>query len=124
MKHEFHRILVVQSVPELAEYTCGLLDDIGFRHIARAETAQEATELLKKAKESQRQFQAIVCDDEIREGALALIDACEGLPVLAISDPANENNLQLAARLGLSGLIFRPYGKAHFEKALSQLLRA
>lgn len=124
MKHEFHRILVVQSVPELAEYTCRLLDDIGFRHIARAETAQEATELLKKAKESQRQFQAIVCDDEIREGALALIDACEGVPVLAISDPANENNLQLAARLGLSGLIFRPYGKVHFEKALSQLLRA
>ncbi|MFP5459438.1 MAG: hypothetical protein ACLGG7_11950 [Bacteriovoracia bacterium] len=122
MKTEYHRILVVQSVPELAEYTCGLLDDIGFRHIARAETAQEATELLRKAKEGHRQFQAIVCDDDIRDGALALIDACDGVPLLAISDPANDNNLQLAARLGLSGLIFRPYGRAQFETALAQLL--
>lgn len=123
MRTPLLRILVVQAVPELAAYTCGLLDDIGFRHITQASSAREAIELLRSARENARMFQAVVCDDGVLDGDGQLLEACGDVPVLAISGPESPHNLQLAARLGLSGLIFRPYGRAQVESAIAQIVR-
>ena len=122
MKSHFQRVLVIQSVPELAAYTCGLLDDIGFRHVIEARDAEQAEKLLKNAEEKNRPFQVIVCDDAIPGGALPIESISKNTPLLVISEAQNPTNLRLAARLGLRGLIFRPYGRVQFEEALRAVL--
>lgn len=123
MKTHFQRVLVVQSGPELAAYTCGLLDDIGFRHVIEARDAEQAEKLLRNAQEKSRPFQVIICDDAIPGGALPIELLSKETPMLVISESQNPTNLRLAARLGLSGLIFRPYGRIQFEEALRTVLK-
>lgn len=124
MRNLYQRALVIQSGQELSAYTCALLDEIGYRHVIEASDLQQAEKLLRNAVEKNKPFQVIVCDDAISEGALAVYQHAQGIPFLAISDAENPNNLRLAAKLGLAGLIFRPYGKNEFEKALKAVLKS
>jgi DNA-binding NarL/FixJ family response regulator len=123
MSTQFQRVLVIQSVPELAAYTCALLDEIGFRHIIEANNPEQAEKLLKNANEKSRPFQLIICDDDIPGGALPIEAMSGNTPLLVISQAENPANLRLAARLGLRGMIFRPYGKSQVEVALRSVLK-
>ncbi len=122
MSTPYHRVLLVQSAGELANYTALLLDEIGFRHVVHATDATQAERLWKNAKDKQRPFYLVVCDDEIQGDCLQLQQLVAPLPCLILSHSQNPRNLRLAARLGLSHLIFRPYGRHQFQQALEKIL--
>ena len=122
MKSHLERVLLVQSEPELAKYTTNLLDELGFRHIVLAKTLDEFTEIWKNSIEKNKKFQLIVCDDEQIKSALEIKDVAISTHIIVISSPQNKNNLRIASRLGLEGLIFRPYGKSQLEKCINKFL--
>ena len=123
MKTVFERVLVVQTTPVLANYTISLLDEMGFRHVVHASDAEQATRLWKSAQESKKPFQLIVCDDEIDAGALELTRTVGNAPLVVFSHAQSVQNLRLAARIGLSGLVFRPYGRQQLEAAVKAVLK-
>ncbi|MBY0517337.1 MAG: response regulator [Bacteriovoracaceae bacterium] len=122
MKSHFERVLLVQSEPELAKYTTNLLDELGFRHIILAKSMDEFTEIWNNSIEKNKKFQLIVCDDEQIKSALQIKDVANETPIIVLSSPNNKNNLRIASRLGLDGLIFRPYGRTQLEKCVSKFL--
>lgn len=122
MKTLFDRVLVVQSQEELRSYTCSLLSDLGFRHVLQAANSSQAERILESAKTSKRPVQLVVFDDSLAEGSMALQMNIAPVPCMVISDAHNPRNLRIAARLGVSSLVFRPYGKDQLLRAIHQLI--
>lgn len=122
MKMPLERVLVVQSQKELRAYTCSLLTDLGFRHVLQAESMLQAEQILASISASKKSIQLVVCDDTLPEGALAIHQKIAPVPCTVISDAQNPRNVRIAARLGISSLLFRPYGKAQLLKAIVALV--
>jgi DNA-binding NarL/FixJ family response regulator len=113
----------VQSTPVLAQYTISLLDEMGFRHVVHASDTEQATRLWRSAQEAKKPFQLIVCDNDIDKGALELTREMNSLPLVVFSHAQSEQNLRLVARIGLHGLVFRPYGREQLEAAVRSVLK-
>jgi len=122
MKSTFDRVLLVQQEGELANYTMALLDEIGFRHVVHSSDIQQAEKLWRHALEKKKPFQLVVCDDDVVGGCLTLQTSIAPCPFVVFSHVTNAENLRLAAKIGLHGLIFRPYGRAQLERALKAVL--
>ena len=118
MKTAIDRVLLVQPQGELANYTMSLLDEMGFRHIVHAADVPQAERLWKNSLEKQRPFQLVVCDDSVSGGGLSFFDLVAPTPMVVFSHASNPQNLRLAAKIGISRLIFRPYGRTQLEQAL------
>jgi len=118
MKTAIDRVLLVQPEGELANYTMSLLDEMGFRHVVHANDVPQAERLWKNALEKQRPFQFVVCDDNVFGGALSFFDLVNTTPMVVFSHATNPQNLRLAAKVGISRLVFRPYGRRQLENAL------
>jgi hypothetical protein len=118
MKTAIDRVLLVQPEGELANYTMSLLDEMGFRHVVCANDVQQAERLWKNSLEKQRPFQLVVCDDSVSGGALSFFDLVEKTPMVVFSHATNPQNPRLAAKVGISRLVFRPYGRTQLEYAL------
>ena len=123
MRKGLERVLVVQADGELARYTCALLDDIGFRHIIHAPDLAHAEKLWSNAISKARPFQLIVCDDEVSGGAMGVHQLTGTTPMVIFSTPQNPRNLRLAARIGIKGLVFRPYGREQIARAMETVLQ-
>jgi len=123
MKTAIDRVLLVQSEGELANYTMSLLDEMGFRHVVHAADVSQAERLWKNSLEKQRPFQLVVCDDEVSGGGLSFFDIISPTPMVVFSHATNPQNLRLAAKIGISNLVFRPYGRTQFEYALKAVLK-
>lgn len=114
------RVLLVQPEAELRAYTARLLAELGFRHVLQAPDAANARRLLEAARAKKHPVQLVVCDDSGGE-ALGVREMAVDVPCLLISDAANPRNVRLAARVGVRGMVFRPYGKGQLEEALAAL---
>lgn len=122
MKSVYERVLLLQPQIELAKYTASLLDEIGFRHVICAASAAQAERLWHHSIETGRSFQLAVCDDMTPGSGLHLQSLIAPLPMIVFSDSHNPDNLKLAARMGIGGIIFRPYGKAQLARAIQKSL--
>lgn len=122
MKKNFDRVLLVQPESELSSYTSALLDEIGFRHVLHAANAEQAEQVWNSAQTKKRPIQVVICDDAIDGGALALEERLKPQSMVIISSEKNTENIRIAARVGLSRLIFRPYGRDQLEKCISKVL--
>jgi hypothetical protein len=118
MKVAIDRVLLVQPEGELANYTISLLDEMGFRHVVYAGDVPQAERLWKNSIEKQRPFQLVVCDDSVAGGGLSFFDLVSPTPLVVFSHPTNPQNLRLAAKIGISHLVFRPYGRTQLEHAI------
>jgi DNA-binding NarL/FixJ family response regulator len=123
MKTAIDRVLLVQPEGELANYTMSLLDEMGFRHVVHAADVPQAERLWKNSLEKQRPFQLVVCDDEVSGGGLSFFDLVSPIPMVVFSHATNPQNLRLAAKIGISNLVFRPYGRTQLEYALKAVLK-
>ena len=122
MRKTIETVLVVQPQEELRAYTCSLLTDMGFRHVLQASTVSQAENILENAKQEHKKVGLIVCDDTVPEGSLCMIDKCGTIPCSVISDANNPQNLRIAARLGVTAMLFRPYGKSHLTKVIRKTI--
>lgn len=122
MKKSLDRVLVVQPQEELRAYTSSLLSEIGFRHVLLASTMAQAQAAVEAAQAKKQPIQLVVCDDSLPEGAIELERLIRPIPCAVIAEPTNPRNLRLAARLGVSSLVFRPYGKVQVERVVGNLL--
>lgn len=115
------RALVIHQEEELKTYTSALLTELGFRHVLSASTLFMAKLTCEHAREKGYPIQLVVCDDGLPEGALTARRELSEWPFVVVTDTHNPNNTRLAAALGVSHLLFRPYGKAQLEKVLNSL---
>lgn len=122
MRKTIETVLVVQPQEELRAYTCSLLTDMGFRHVLQASTVSQAETILENAKHEHKTVGLIVCDDTVPEGSLSMIDKCGAIPCSVISDANNPQNLRIAARLGVTAMLFRPYGKSQLTKVIKKTI--
>lgn len=124
MRKTIETVLVIQPQEELRSYTCSLLTDMGFRHVLQASSITQAELILDKAKIDRKPVGLIVCDDNVPEGALSIMDVCGTIPCSVISDANNPKNLRIAARLGVTAMLFRPYGKSQLTKVIRKTIGA
>lgn len=122
MKPIYERVLLVQPQEELRSYTARLLGEIGFRHVLQASTLVQAAQLLESARRKKQTVQLVVCDDSLSDGALAVQGLDASLPFLTVSDAHNPRNVRLAARGGVSRMVFRPYGMERLGRAVEAAL--
>ncbi len=122
MKKNFDRVLLVQPESELSSYTSALLDEIGFRHVLHAATPEQAEQVWNSAQAKKRPIQVVICDDAIDGGALSLEQRLQAQSMVIISSEQNHENVRIAARVGLSRLMFKPYGREQLEKCISKVI--
>lgn len=118
MKTSLNRVILIQSIDELAQYTTTLLDKIGFRHIHRASSTSDALSLFKKFSENKDEIDLVVIDDSLDGGALSLKANLKDLNALVITRESNPNNLNLYANFNMKKIIFLPYGRKQIEKSM------
>ncbi len=118
MKTSLNRVILIQSIDELAQYTTTLLDKIGFRHIHRASSTSDALSLFKKFSENKDEIDLVVIDDFLDGGALSLKANLKDLNALVITRESNPNNLNLYANFNMKKIIFLPYGRKQIEKSM------
>ena len=118
MKTSLNRVILIQSIDELVQYTTTLLDKIGFRHIHRASSTSDALSLFKKFSENKDEIDLVVIDDSLDGGALSLKANLKDLNALVITRESNPNNLNLYANFNMKKIIFLPYGRKQIEKSM------
>jgi CheY-like chemotaxis protein len=115
------RVLVVHQDEDLKSYTSTILTELGFRHVLTATSLSSAKLTCEHSLQRGHPIQLIVCDDALPEGALVTRRELRDWPCVVVTDSHNPNNVRLAAALGVTKLLFRPYGKAQMAKVLGSI---
>ncbi len=119
------RFLVVDDFSTMRRIVCNLLKDSGFTESEEAEDGKAALVKLRNGK-----FDFVISDINMPNvNGLQLLaeikkdDRLKHIPVLMVTAEARKEDILLAAQLGASGYVVKPFTKAILEEKVILILK-
>ena len=119
------KFLIVDDFPTMRRIVRGLLKESGYPNADEAEDGVVALHMLRTGK-----FDFVVSDINMPNmngfdflKAVRADDALKHIPVLMVTAEARKEDIVLAAQIGASGYIVKPFTKATLEEKVQKILQ-
>ena len=119
------KFLIVDDFSTMRRIVRGLLKEMGCSNAEEAEDGAVALGMLKA-----QSFDFVVCDINMPNmngfdflKAVRADDALKHIPVLMVTAEARKEDIVLAAQIGASGYIVKPFTKATLEEKVQKIIQ-
>jgi two-component system chemotaxis response regulator CheY len=124
------KILVVDDMATMRKIIKNMLSQIGFKDISEADDGAKAWPMIQKATEAGTPYEFIVSDWNMPEmDGLALLkhlrdsDLYKNLPFLMITAEAEQGNVVIAVKAGVSNFIVKPFSAAVLKEKIEKIFK-
>jgi two-component system, chemotaxis family, chemotaxis protein CheY len=122
------KILVVDDMSTMRKIIKNMLTQIGFTNISEADDGAPAWEMIKQGLENNQPFEFVVSDWNMPQmTGLQLLqnvranDKLKSLPFLMVTAEAEQSNVVIAVKAGVSNFIVKPFSAAVLKEKIEKI---